>query len=184
MEEKNIIGNDISLYVICNDRNLLDNINGMLSRNGIIGVMDGTGKVQYMVDARKDKTAAMAKINKFITSRILPFGDNNSLVYDSVARTVFEEYGFDMAHIGSVIIYEAIKDVLHRGGAAPSNVKHIYLEASVKFDMTFDQIARDVRYSIKASLYPNMRTATLIKDLSEEISDRMEGKKPKKNKMR
>ncbi|MBR5358522.1 MAG: hypothetical protein IK128_04840 [Clostridiales bacterium] len=140
--------NEVEMNVVCSDFSLLENINGMLSHNGVIGVRDGVGKIHYIVDGRRDRLGATHTVTTLIQS---PGGSQREEYYDVCAKSVFLQYGMNFAHTGTVILYDSIKKTIYQGEEVPINMKTVYMDAASRTLLTFDQIERDVRYAIKRS---------------------------------
>ena len=97
---------EVEMNVVCSDFSLLENINGMLSHNGVIGVRDGVGKMHYIVDGRRDRLSASHTVTALIQS---PNGSQHEEYYDVCAKSVFLEYGMNFAHTGTIVLYDSIK---------------------------------------------------------------------------
>ena len=60
-------GAETGIYIACNDRALLDTINSMMGRRGIVGISDAEGKFHYIVDGRKNSKKAISKIDDIVS---------------------------------------------------------------------------------------------------------------------
>ena len=139
---------EVEMNVVCSDFSLLENINGMLSHNGVIGVRDGEGKIHYIIDGRRDRMSASHTVTSLVPS---PGVADHEDYYDVCAKSVFLQFGMDFSLIGTIILYDSIKKILYSEDAIPINMKTIYLEASERLPLTFTQVERDVRYALKRS---------------------------------
>ena len=106
------IGDNTGIYVVCNDKSLLENINGLLTRNGMLCVRDNSGKVSYLVDGRSDKSQAMMTVSGLMSDHFLGLGEGRDVYYEMCAKAVFMASGFDMSHTGTAVVYLAVKDVI------------------------------------------------------------------------
>ncbi|MCR4688119.1 MAG: hypothetical protein K5745_01060 [Saccharofermentans sp.] len=142
--------NGIEMNIVCSDYSLLENINGLLSKSGVIGVRDSSGQLHYIVDGRKDRLKA-SKLTRDIVSEINSREDESDAYYDTCAKNVFHSYGLDLSKIGAVVLYEEIRRIIYSGNDIPPNMKAIYIEATKRYSMTYSQIERDVRYALRQS---------------------------------
>lgn len=170
MANNNKILKDIGLYVVCNDRNIIRDINKLLGREGIICIRDYSGHTSYMVDARYEPKQAAS----FIKDMILDNAKNNGEAdlnrnFDFIAKSIFEEYGFDSGLIGTRIINWAVKNIVFLNKSLPLTMKRLYLDASLSFNMTTEQVERDVRYTVKKSKLYGIRTINIIGILVERV---------------
>ena len=167
------IGENTGIYVVCNDKSLLENINGLLSRNGMLCVRDNSGRVSYLVDGRHDKATAMMTVSGLMSDHLLGIGEGRDVYYDMCAKSVFMECGVDMSHTGTAVIYIAVKDMVLGGMKAYRTAKNMYLEFADRLHMSFDQVSRDVRYAVNASTLKKYRTLTVVAHLATMISEEM-----------
>ena len=166
------VNTQIEMNIVCSDYSLLENINGYLCKNGIIGIRDGDGALHYIVDGRHDRLSASRKVSTIVAEQSLP-DDRNDDYYDSCAKAVFREHGLDFKHIGSVMIYDAIKHLIYTGADVPINMKTVYIESAGKYMMNFSQVERDVRYSLKRSNLGESGSRNAMRTLMAGISARV-----------
>ncbi len=139
---------EVEMNIVCSDFSLLENINGMLSHNGVIGVRDGEGKIHYIIDGRRDRQGASHTVTSLVPS---PGRADHEDYYDVCAKSVFLQFGMNFALIGTVILYDSIKRTIFDGETIPINMKSVYIDAADRLPLTFTQIERDVRYALKQS---------------------------------
>ena len=161
---------EVEMNVVCSDFSLLENINGMLSHNGIIGVRDGEGKIHYIIDGRHDRQNASHTVTSIVQS---PKGSAREDYYDICAKSVFIQFRMNFAHIGTIILYDSIKRTIFHGEEIPVNMKLVYLEASERLPLTFTQVERDVRYAIKSSDLSSSGTRSAYRTLVTAIRRRI-----------
>lgn len=161
---------EVEMNVVCSDFSLLENINGMLSHNGVIGVRDGVGKMHYIVDGRRDRLSASHTVTALIQS---PNGSQHEEYYDVCAKSVFLEYGMNFAHTGTIVLYDSIKKTIYQDKEIPINMKTVYIEASTRMLLTFEQIERDVRYAIKQSSLASLGSKGAYRTLISAIKRRI-----------
>lgn len=161
---------EVEMNVVCSDFSLLENINGMLSHNGVIGVRDGKGKIHYIIDGRRDRLGATHTVTTLIQS---PDGSQREEYYDVCAKSVFLQYGMNFAHTGTIILYDSIKKTIYQEKEIPINMKTVYMEASTRMLLTFEQIERDVRYAIKSSSLAELGSKGAYRALVSAIKRRI-----------
>jgi len=167
------ISENTGIYVVCNDKSLMENINGLLSRSGMLCVRDNSGNVSYLVDGRFDRSAAMTTVSDLMTDRFLGIGDSRDVYYEMCAKSVFMNAGFDMSHTGTAVLYIAVRDAVIAGHGSYGTAKKLYLDFAGRLHMSYDQVSRDVRYSINASNLRKYRTLTVIAQMVISISDEL-----------
>jgi len=165
------------IYIVCSDKNLLDNVNRMFKRRGMIGVTDTAGRVRYIVDGRQSKWAAMKSISNFLN--LAGFkeinmidGKANDAIYNEVIGKVLNRYGFEPAHIGTKAVFILIKQmIINSVDTRNITVKEFYSIVGERLQLTYGQTERDVRYAIKNSqaYERGVKSITLVKKLADEV---------------
>lgn len=167
----------IEMKIVCSDLSLLENINGLLCKSGILGIRDRQGNLHYIVDGRTDRQKATEAAQSLIFNRNTN-REESDVYYDICAKRVFKRFGMELSKIGAVVLYEEIRRIIYSGIEIPINMKTIYMEATTRYSMTYAQIERDVRYAIKSSrlsdLGSRQATRILINSIKKSIVD--EGK--------
>lgn len=161
---------EVGLYVVCNDRNIIRDVNKLLGREGILCIRDYSGHTSYMIDARYEPKQAASLIKDMILDNAKNNGGTDlSRNFDFIANGIFQEYGFDSGLIGTRIINWAVKNIVFRNMTLPLTMKRLYLDASLSFNMTTEQVERDVRYTVKKSKLYGIRTINIIGILVERV---------------
>ena len=164
-------GKEQGIYVICSDKALLDKINKMLKRQGVLGVTDGEGKLHYMIDARKNKSSAARQVNEFVQAfKEHMMTSVSADISDEIMETLIEEaideafdfYGFDRTLFGSKVLRYMVRYCLYGGNTENRNLKELYSRAGSDLNMTTQQIERNVRYSIRGSQFGDTGVKTLL----------------------
>ncbi|MCQ2532647.1 MAG: hypothetical protein MJ093_08080 [Saccharofermentans sp.] len=164
-----MVNRDRGIYVVCSDKELLDKINRMLKRQGIVGMTDGEGKLHYMVDARSSPGSAARQLNEIISSaqNSAIVGDDAyipeevaSAILDETIESVFGFYEFDSSLIGVKIMHFIVRYMLLRG-TGYRNMKELYLAAGWEMHLSYAQIERNVRYAISKSKFKGMKVKTI-----------------------
>ena len=90
---------DVGLYVFSDNDALIENVNNVLKRKGIIGVTDPSGMVRYYIDGRKDISNAANRLQTAVTDfKDSPYEKEEydmRQLYDLAAHRVFLDYDFD-----------------------------------------------------------------------------------------
>ena len=146
MENTAIRKGKVEMSVVCSDLSLLENINSLLNDSGFISVEDEQGITHYIVDGRSNR--------------------------DEVA-SVLREYGFDMSHIGTVLLYRVLFDSYINGIPLPPTMKAIYCETGKEYGLSIEQCERDVRYSISKSALKDMRSRSALRCMGTRIERRL-----------
>ena len=158
------------IYIVCSDKNLLDKINTMLKRQGIVGVTDGEGRLHYMIDARKNTNNAVRQVNEFVKSSQEHLVSNpRTSAEKNIASDILEEsiddvmnfYCMDKTLMGTKVVVYLLRHAILFGGFDKRNVKELYLAAGWDLNLTYAQIERNVRYAFSKSKFKGVRMKTL-----------------------
>lgn len=166
------VSRDVGLYVISSDDMLIENVNSVLKRKGIIGVTDATGNTRYYLDGRNGITKTSNQIENAVVSFTNQNGERYEMdmkLYDAAAHKVFKSFGVDMCYIGSAILYASVRTVLENGFKMPVNLKSLWAEQSDEFMMSYEQMVRNIRYAISRSKLGNLRTKLAIRYLALHV---------------
>ena len=158
---------DVGLYVISNDDMLMENVNRVLERRGIIGITDSTGSVRYFVDGRREIDKTVERVKDAVTDYGADCIENEMM--DAVAHKVFVSHGFDFSLIGSHIIYVLVWNMLDDDDYSRFNLKELCMASSEQFDMSYDQMVRNMRYAISKSKYSNQRSLAALRLLCFDV---------------
>ncbi|MCR5061516.1 MAG: hypothetical protein K6A80_10955 [Saccharofermentans sp.] len=164
---------DVGLYVISNDDMLMENVNRVLERRGIIGITDATGSVRYFVDGRReiDKTVERVKdaVTDYGADCIANETPERDKMMDAVAHKVFVSHGFDFSLIGSHIIYVLVWNMLDDEDCTSLNLKELCMASREQFDMSYNQMVRNMRYAISKSEYKDLRSRAALRHLCFDV---------------
>lgn len=168
-ETRVLPGDEAGVYVICSDEALLENINKILKRKGVIGITDAAGRIHYMIDARNNKARAADDVNSFVVP-----ANGNLFECERRLSEVFGRYGIDKALTGGMILFYIVRKLLLEGEDYHSNMKTYYKNAAEVFNMSYETIERDVRYAVNKSVFPKgARSSKIIKLLADETRKSM-----------
>lgn len=172
MENRAIKKGVVEMSVVCSDLSLLENINSLLKQKGVISVEDEDGVLHYIVDGRNNRSEVAGKITS-INPYETPEKNKEDSYLELCVRSVLREYGFDMALIGSVLIYRALMTSLKRGQPLPPTMKSMYCESGKDYNLSLEQCERDVRYAITRSSLKNMRSRAALRCILSRIEKRL-----------
>ncbi len=169
-------GAETGIFIACNDRALLDTINSMMGRRGVVGIADAEGKFHYIVDGRKNTKAAISKISDIVSGSAKIIEDEvPDVLVTSVLKTVLVFYDFDLTLIGTSAIFEIVRRMVIYRDFYFSAVRELYAVVGDILGLSYDQIERDIRYSIKKSSFDQtgIRTTMILRLLSDEVINKM-----------
>ena len=171
------VSKDVGLYVISDDDVLIENVNSILKRKGIIGVTEPTGSVRYFVDGRHDLTDTADMLQNAVTNfnnGQLPVDEfNNFQIYDYAAHQVFMLYGLDLSLIGSNVIYELVRRVVESVFSMNISLKELSISEQYQYMMSYSQLVRNIRYALRGSSLAHMKTKGAIRVLASSVFKKM-----------
>lgn len=166
------VSKDVGLYVISSDDMLIENVNSVLKRRGIIGVTDAAGSTRYYLDGRR----GLDKTSSDIENAVVSFTNQNGEIlemdrklYDAAAHKVFMSYEIDMTYIGSAILYSSVREVLERGFQVPINLKEMWANQAEEYMMSYGQMVRNIRYALAHSKLSELRTKMAVRYLALQV---------------
>lgn len=150
-------------------------INDLLFENSILTICVNDKKF-IMVDARRSYSKAINNSLHLIDNDIVPEDsdiNNHSedLKIEFIISSVLEKYGIDTTLVGYRLLVKIISDRIIRVKETPSSFKILVADLSKEVGMSFSQVSRNIRYSIRNSLIEcgTMRTMVVINMLIEEV---------------
>jgi len=162
----------VEMSVVCSDLSLLENINSLLKQKGVITVEDENGTLHYIVDGRNNRQSVAGKVTA-INPAAKESNEKEEAYIELCIKAVLREYGFDMSHIGTVIIYNSIFMSFKHRIPLPTTMKGLYCENCREFGLSYEQAERDVRYAITRSSLKNMRSRAAIRCIQSRIERRL-----------
>lgn len=160
----------IEMSVVCSDLSLLENINTLLGKRGVISIRGEDGVMHYIIDGRHNRQQASATVSALVRGGP---GQVDEEFFDTCLKSIFKEFGFNMSLIGTVVLFDAVKMICLSGSKVPLNMKSIYVSAARSYKMTFNQIERDVRYAVKNSAFAGMRSRNIVQSLVTKTGRRL-----------
>ena len=164
----------VEMSVVCSDLSLLDNINTLLMQKGVITVEDEYGVLHYIVDGRSNRREVAGKITSISSQGNDSEEQAKEEAYlELCVKTVLREYGFDMALIGTVVLYRSICSNFRKGYPMPPTMKHLYCEIGKEYGLSLEQCERDVRYAINRSSLKHMKSRAALRCVQSRIERRL-----------
>ena len=176
----NAIQDEIGIYVVCNDGALLSVLNQLMRRKGFVSVSDTAGRQHYIIDARMNPMLAAKRFEELMFTdggrAYESISDRNFYMdeLDSAIAIVLSERQFDRTLAGTKLLARLLKTLLKTG--EPASFKKLYVETGKKYDMSAQQVERNIRYSIqKRKIWQNgMKNSKAFMLLVDEISNILE----------
>ncbi len=167
---------ETGIYIACSDKALLDTINSMLGRKGIIGISDAEGKYHYIVDGRKNTKKVISRINEIVGEESFSHLENMSdSVVVSVLKTILIYYEFDLTLIGTSAIFEIVRMMVTYRDFYFCAIRELYAVAGDLLSLSYGQTERDIRYAIRKSSFDQtgMKTTMILRILADDVNDKL-----------
>ena len=171
MENRVIKQGAVEMSVVCSDLSLLENINSLLGEKGIIAVEDNEGILHYIVDGRSNRGAVAGRVTAINPVRTAE-QEKKEAYLDLCIKTVLREFGFDLALMGTVLIYKAVYFSIKRSMPMLTTMKSIYVETGKEMGLSVEQSERNVRYAITKSSLKNMRSRAVVRCIQARVERR------------
>ncbi|HHT78141.1 MAG TPA: hypothetical protein GXZ67_09725 [Clostridiaceae bacterium] len=163
---------EVGFYVVCSDRMILDNINSLMRKRGLLGISDTAGRVHYMVDARRGVPSVVNRITGQALKQLDYSSLSNAQIIVAVDE-VMQRHGLDTVLLGTricrYILIQSTRDV----SLMSSVTKRAYGLTAAEFGMTPTQVERNLRYAFrKLQIYQDgRRNAYILNKLFSELRD-------------
>jgi len=174
------VGMDTGIYVVCSDREILSRINSMLRRSGIIGITDAEGKYHYFVDARTRHGKAAARISEIVTDNTARLQrEDTDILINETLRSILVFYDFDLTLMGTCAIIEIVRKMVKSTNIYYHGFKELLTIAGNTLMLSYNQVERDIRYSVKKSSFNGMgmKTTVILRLLADEVCERISKEK-------
>lgn len=166
---------EIGIYVVCSDVSLLNAINILMRKRGLVSVSDTAGRQHYVIDARKNPMIAARRMEQLL------FSDESKLAavmreiginiadLDEAISQVLEFHNFDKTLNGTKLIGRLLKTFIQLGEA--TSFKKIYSDVGKKYNMTYQQVERNIRYAVqKSDLWElGIKNSKVFMKLTDEV---------------
>ncbi|MBR6880908.1 MAG: hypothetical protein IKN14_07505 [Clostridiales bacterium] len=176
--------NNDGVYVVCSDESLLENMNDMFSKRGVIGITESDGRMRFIVDGRKrGKNDVADNVGRLIRLCSYDFddeendddesydGDLNTNSLRENMRKVFAYYKFDMSLIGTQALSVMVHYEILNNNVKELGSKGMFSIAGIKLNMNYQRVERNVRYAIGKSRFSGsgMKSVLLVETLARII---------------
>lgn len=168
---------EIGIYIVCNDMSLLNAINVLMRKRGLVAVSDTAGRHHYIIDARKNPMIAARRMEQLIFSdeskiaNILDKFGYNIADLDEAISQILEYHNFDRTLNGTKLIRRLLKSFIQSSETA--SFKKLYSDVGKKYKMTYQQVERNIRYAVqKSDLWElGIKNSKIFMRLTEEVLD-------------
>lgn len=193
---------ELGFFLVASNRELLNHVEVLMNRQGVFGVLDASGRVHYVVDARKGSPFAARKImttaGLMIRDRQDDLQKTELRVRDAV-KQVLAAYAWNTQLRG----YRLLESMLRLAAKDVSLLnpisKRLYPEIADLYKLKSHQVERNVRYLLdnlanhergasmaagEKLLLPgetNLAVGRTITRLTEQVRDCLEGGEDKKS---
>lgn len=165
---------DRGFYVAVSDRDLIGKVQDLLRQQGYLGYMDTSGRLNYLVDGRRNLYRASHTIAR-LGPQLLAEGAGaggraqpGALALRRLSKRILERHGFSMQHKGSLILQDMLLLAYENEGRLFPLSKFLYPAAAKKYAIKTQQVDRLIRYATQASQL-RMGNSALLKHLSDEL---------------
>lgn len=162
---------EVGFYVVCSDRMILDNINTMLKKKGMVGISDTAGRIHYMVDARKNvRTATDHILGEAFRNLDLSSVSNASIL--EVTEETLTKNGMDRSLLGTRILRCMLLQSMQDPTLLTVVSKRLYPLVGKEFGISSSQVERNLRYALsRTKLYRDgLRNVYIVQKLFDDIS--------------
>lgn len=177
-------GHQAGFYVVASDKDLLAKVTGLLKRRGYLGVVDTSGKVNYLIDGRKNTYQAAHRITELAT--VLEDNINSYTHSDETVYQIIEELLTEFAIPKNLKGYHYLKNILWLLSAEPLKLKpaskYVYPETAKRFGVSENQIDRVIRYATRCAGI-RMSNGRLLVLLNERLQKRLQEEQRKDPKL-
>ncbi|NLA82102.1 MAG: hypothetical protein GX849_04645 [Clostridiaceae bacterium] len=140
---------EIGFYLVASKRELLNHVEGLMNQMGVFGVLDQSGRVHYLLDGRKGSPFAirkmMATTGRMIEDKQQYVQREKRMVRLAVDR-VLDRYAWNRHLRGYRILVEMLRMSVTDISLISPISKRLYPELAKLYELTADQIERNVRY--------------------------------------
>jgi hypothetical protein len=162
---------EVGFYVVCSDRMIMDNINTMMKKRGLVGISDTAGRMHYLVDARSGAVSAGGRI----AGQALKGLDHSSLSNAEVLRgveKVLDGYFLDRVLLGTRIARYMLVQSVRDPSLMSTVTKRLYPMAGDEFGIMPAQVERNLRYAFrKMKVFEDgRRNVYILRKLHDEVS--------------
>ncbi|HHX30252.1 MAG TPA: hypothetical protein GX720_03380 [Clostridiaceae bacterium] len=148
-EESRRPGAEVGFYLVASNRELLHHVEGLMNRQGVFGVMDSSGRVHYVVDARRGSPFAARKVlstaGRLLDRHLQEEREERQRIRETVEE-ILSDYAWNIQLRG----YRLLFDMLLRTALDVSLLnpisKRLYPLIASDYRLKIHQIERNIRY--------------------------------------
>lgn len=140
---------EIAFYLVTSNRELLVHIEKMMNRYGAFGVLDSSGRVHYLIDARRGVPLAKQKFSHVVTHLIEDRLNDSIAVHNEKHRavtSVLGRFAFNRQLRGYRILLYMLTQTIDDESLLDPVSKRLFPLAGEVFDISSAQVERNVRY--------------------------------------
>ena len=140
---------EIGLYFISSNRELLKHVEKVMNRYGAFGIMDASGRVHYLLDARKGIPYAenqfLETVSSLVEDHVKEEVDYQRETQNLVNQ-ILGRYAFNKDLRGYRILFTMLELSLGDYSLLNPISKRLYTQVAKVFNVTASQVERNVRY--------------------------------------
>ncbi|MCR5617696.1 MAG: hypothetical protein K6F83_05355 [Clostridiales bacterium] len=181
--EKNAFGyaktikDEIGIYIVCDDSNLLITVNQILRKSGMVAISDTAGRQHFLIDARKNRCLATQYIKKLLlpsSDSAAVMSENRDQLLENTVNSILDSHGFDKTLIGTTLLSSLLRHIYYVG--VELHYKKIYADIGKIYTMSSGQVERNIRYALQKSnmWYVGLKNAKACLMLLEEVRERFD----------
>ncbi len=141
--------NEFGFYLVASNRELLNHVEDLLNRRGVFGVLDSTGRVHYLVDARKGSPFATRKIMTTadrLLGRQISSQEAGRFRIRRAVEELLDRYEWNTQLRGYRLLGDILRVTAQDISLLNPISKRLYPEMARKYRLKAHQIERNVRY--------------------------------------
>ena len=140
---------EFGFYLVASNRELLNHVEDLLNRRGVFGVLDSTGRVHYLVDARKGSPFATRKIMTTadrLLGRQISSQEAGRFRIRRAVEELLDRYEWNTQLRGYRLLGDILRVTAQDISLLNPISKRLYPEMARKYRLKAHQIERNVRY--------------------------------------
>ena len=162
-------------YVASDNREIMKKMEALLKTKGYFAYVDTSGRLNYLIDGRKNIYKAGNVISKIAEKEMLYNSGRSGTAWEidekrlrRLIQEKLKKLGFKIQHRGSAMIEEAVLYGLRFPERIVPMSYYIYPLLSEKFKVRARQVDRLIRYAIKAA-GANMGNGDMVRMFCGEL---------------
>lgn len=151
-KDDNDTNQSLSFHVAGNNRELLLQIQNIMSSNGYVGMKDAVGRYHYLIDGRKGAPYAAKRIREMAQSLLgsaISKDTKRELNAEFYVDAVLGCYLFDQSLRGYILLRHILLLITMQPEMMKTMSKDLYPAAARAFSITTQQVERNIRYCLE-----------------------------------